>query len=148
MPTSGPLAFSMMMTAGTSAVLTAADFAAGTPYYARISNIAYISKVTIDYDYSAAGPHFLVLSPDRAKTAIATPTAQPLWVHPVWPNNQAAAASTYPRIPGEILFLQPLLAGSQLDLYFQTARWPDATTFFKPSALNISVEYSPFNRVV
>ena len=145
MASPGPLSFSLMMTAGTSAVLTAADFDAGSPFWARLSNISYVTKLTVDYDATTPGPHFLILSPDRAKTAIGSPTAQPLWVEPVWPNNQQPALGVYPRLPNVIFFHQPLLCGGQLDLYFQTSRWP-ATTFFKPTALNVSVEYSPFNR--
>lgn len=142
----GPLSFSLMMTAGTSVVLTAADFNAGSPFWARLSNIAYVTKLVVDYDYTSAGPHFLIFSPDHAKTAIGSPTAQPFWVEPVWPNNQSPGVGTYPRLPNTIYFHQPLLCGGQLDLYFQSARWPSAAALFKPTALNVSVEYSPFNR--
>lgn len=146
MPVAGPLSFSIMMTAGTSVVLAASDFNAGTPFWTRVSNVAYLTSLTIDYDAATPGPHYLVLSPDYTKTAIATPTLDPLWIETVWPGNQAPSPGVYPQLPNRVRFFQPLLCGGQLDLYFQTARWPSAVTFFKPSALNVSVEYSPFNR--
>ncbi len=145
MPQPGPLSFSMMVTAGVRSILTAADFNVASPYWARLSNIAFVSRIELDYDAATIGPHHLILSPNKDSTASGSPTDSPLWVAQVWPTNQDPPPNRYPKLPNALEFWQPLLCGGQLDLYFTTGRWP-ATTYFKPSALNCSVEYTPYNR--
>jgi hypothetical protein len=143
MGASQPIA-SMIVTAAQRKVLTAADFQAGTPFHARISNVAFINGIAVIYQHSSAGPHYLELSPDSAKTSIAVPTDTPLWSFPTWPINQASPASHYQLDDRDIHWFPPL-AASQVDLY-----WIDKTfgaaarTPFKPSGdILVIVSYYP-----
>src|SRR5262245_31241038 len=137
----GQPVFSVVMTAGVRKVLTLADFGVVSPFYVNIPNVSLVTKVTIDYDASSIGPHYFVISPDQSQTAIPVPTAEPLWTEPVWPTNQAPLPGQTPTLPNVINFWQPLYA-TQLDLYFQTSRYPN-NTFFLPDDLCICVEYYP-----
>jgi hypothetical protein len=133
---------SVLMTAAQRAVLTAADFQAGAPMHARITNIAFVSGIEISYDHSAAGPHYLELSPDNSKTAIAVPLDKPFVDIPVWPMNQAVPASHTASEPNRNWL--PPFACSQLDLYFRTNRFPNTSGWFKPSGdIIVTVWYYP-----
>lgn len=140
MASPGQPVFSIVQTAGVRKILTAADFNAVSPFYASVSFVQLLTKIEVNYDAPTPGPHWLIISPDRTQTAIAVPTAEPLWIMQVYPNNQASPANTFPVLPNRESWFQPL-ACSQVDLYFQSTRYPGIGGLFKPSALTLSLEY-------
>lgn len=134
--------FSIVMTAGIREILTLADFNVSTPFYAHLSNVEYLTMVEVSYDYTAtAGPHELVISPDYTKTAIGSPTADPLWCTQVFARNQTPPTGIAFNGVNRLIFNQPLQA-SAIDFYFQTAVFPGAG-YFRPTAVRMCVEYYP-----
>lgn len=134
---------SIIATALQRKVLTAADFAGGGAFHARISNMAFLAGIEWSYEHSSGARHFLELSPDNAKTAIAVPTDSIFFDLPTWPLNQAPPSTPKPE---DVPFRNwmPPVACSQLDLYFRTNRFPNTSGWFKPSGdIIVTVLYYP-----
>lgn len=142
MGAASPIA-SIICTAAQRKVLTAADFQAGSPHYARITGLAFVMGIEWSYDHSSGARHFLELSPDQAKTTIGSPTDTPFIVLPTWPLNQAPGS--FPKVEDIPFRNWPYpIACSQLDLYFCTARYPTTSRTFKPSGdIIVTVLYYP-----
>lgn len=127
---------SMIAAAATRYVLTAGDFAAGSPFNAAIEDLRFVTGVTVIYKHSAAGPHYLSLLPDIAG---GSPTVDPLDELEVAPSNQAAPTGGACLRRASWL---PPLACSRLDIVFADKTWEAAgRAFFKPSSDILVVVY-------